>query len=250
MRIRKKVMASVLAAAIMAAQCTTAFAAPSSSSDGGSASSGSAAATQSTTAVTVTTTGVKTTGIVTSTTAGGSTIAVVVDTKTASGEEIRVNSNGEAVVGDKVVSFAKSEAATAGLPQNVVDTINNINGGKSLSTSVPVGYDLTERKPEDGKLNLDTRSAKGLNLDGYYALTGTHAIVTKNVNTGKVEDTATETVIYVPNLIEGLGNVAVLYYNNATNQWLLLPVIKIDPKSKLVYVTVTGSGTMTVVYKR
>lgn len=219
-------MIGFLVAAAMTAQCTTAFAARSSQSSD-SEPSYSSSTTQSATSVVVNSSGVKTTGVVTSTNAGGSTIAVAVDIKTDSGITIKVNSKGEAVVGDKIVAFAKAEAATAGLSEDVVNVINDINSGKKLS---------------DLKI--------GLNLNGYNALTGTHALVTKNVADGKVNDTATETVIYVPNLIEGIENVAVLYYDNATGKWLLLPAAKIDTKSKLVYFTATGSGTLSVVYKK
>lgn len=249
MKMRKKAMIGFLVAAAMTAQCTTAFAAQSSQSSDNEPSY-SSSTTQSSTSVVVNSSGVKTTGVVTSTNAGGSTIAVAVDVKTDSGITIKVNSKGEAVVGDKVVTFAKAEAATAGLSENVVNVIKDINSGKKLSDLKISGYNLSTRKKEDGKLNLDVKGASSLNLTGYNALTGTHALVTKNVTDGKVKDTATETVIYVPNLIEGIENVAVLYYDNATGQWLLLPVTKIDTKSKLVYFTVTGSGTLSVVYKK
>ena len=86
-------------------------------------------------------------------------------------------------------------------------------------------------------------------MSGYNALTGTHAVVTKNAATGAVEDTATEVVLYVPNLVDGLGNVSILYYNNATGTWMVIPATQIDPVTKLVYATVPGSGTLSVVYK-
>lgn len=247
MKIRKKAMVSLLTAAAVAAQCTTAFAARSTQSSDSEPSYSSSSVQTST--VTVTSSGVKITGEVTSTTAGGSTIAVAVNTKTDSGTDIRVNGKGEAVIGDKTVTFAKGEAATAGLSQAVVNTIDGINSGKTLS-GIITGYDLTTRKKEDGTPNLDINGAPRLDLTGYNALTGTHALVTKNAATGSVKDTATETVIYVPNLIEGIGTVSVLYYDNVSGHWLLLPVTKIDAKSKLVYVTVTGSGTLSVVYKK
>lgn len=248
MKMKKKAIISLLVATAMTAQCTTAFGARSTQSSDSQPSYSSSSG-QTSTVVTVTSSGVKTTAEVTSTNAGGSTIAIAVNTKTASGVDITVNSKGEAVIDGKTVSFAKSEAATAGLSSAVVDTINSINGGKALS-EVVVGYDLTERTAENGTPDLDTSKAPRMNLRGYNALTGTHAIVTKNANTGKVEDTLTETVIYVPNLIEGLGTVSVLYYDNTTGKWLLLRPTKIDTRSKLVYVTVTGSGTASIVYKK
>lgn len=248
MKMRKKAIISLLTAAAVAAQCTTAFAARSTQSDDREPSYSSSSS-QTSTVVTVTSSGVKTTAEVTSTNAGGSTIAIAVNTKTASGVDVKVNSKGEAIIGGKTVSFAKSEAAEAGLSSTTVNTINNINGGKTLSDIV-VGYDLTERTTENGIVDFSTSNAPQMNLGGYNALTGTHALVTKNASTGKVEDTATETVIYVPNLIEGLGTVSVLYYDNVSGKWLLLRPTKIDTRSKLVYVTVPGSGTVSIVYKK
>lgn len=248
MKMRKKAIISLLTAAAVAAQCTTAFAARSTQSDDREPSYSSSSS-QTSTVVTVTSSGVKTTAEVTSTNAGGSTIAIAVNTKTASGASITVNSKGEAVIGGKTVSFAKSEAATAGLSSAAVNTINSINDGKTLSDIV-VGYDLTERTAEDGTTDFNTDNAPRMNLRGYNALTGTHAIVTRNAATGAVEDTATETVIYVPNLIEGLGTVSVLYYDNVAGKWLLLQPTTVDTRSKLVYVTVPGSGTVSIVYKK
>jgi len=249
---KRKLLAGVLLTAVIMAQATTAFArtnrsAGSNDSEPTSVDNRS----PSSTVVMVNADGVKTTGVTTSTGTNGSTIAVAVNTETNSGTRIRVNSDGEAVVGDKIVTFARGEAATAGLGSQVIETINAINSGKTLSDIIPPGYDLTDH-PEmivSGKAT-DVEKAPVLDLKGYNALTSTHALVTQNADTRTVNDTATETVIYVPNLIEGLGEVSVLYYDNATGRWLLLPVSKIDIKSKLVYVNVTGSGTLSVVYKR
>lgn len=177
--------------------------------------------------VTVNSDGVKTTETVTSTTRTGSTLAIAVEATTPSGKAISVNDRGEAVVGDTAIAFAKGDAATAGLPETVVNSINGINDGKNLNEVVS---------------NLD--------LKGYNALTGTHAIVTKDAVTGNVKDIPTEVALYVPNLVGDLGEVSILYYDNATGQWILLPVSRMDMQSKLVYTNVTGSGTLSVVYKK
>lgn len=89
-----------------------------------------------------------------------------------------------------------------------------------------------------------------MDVSGYNALTGTHAIVTKDAATGAVKDTAAEVSLYVPNLVEGLTNVEVLFYNNVTGQWTLLPALKVDPVTKTVAVNIPGSGTLSVVYKK
>ena len=225
---RKKYLAITLLASALAVQSIVpALASSSSSSDDNEpAYDVTVYDPNASTTVTVGENGVKTTGVGTSTSANGSSIAVVVETTTPSGTPITVNENGEAVIGNKIVGFAGGNAATAGLPAAVVDTINAINSGRTLSEVVT-----------------------GVDVSGYNALTGTHAVVTKNAATGAVEDTATEVVLYVPNLVDGLGNVSILYYNNATGTWMVIPAPQIDPVTKLVYATVPGSGTLSVVYK-
>lgn len=130
------------------------------------------------------------------------------------------------VVGDTAVSYATGVAATAGLPEAAVAAINGINEGKTLSDVV-----------------------KDVDVSGYKALTGTNAIITKDAATGTVKTGAVEVTLYVPNLVDGLQNVSVLFYDNVTGKWTLLPVTKVDPATKTVVTTVTGSGTYTVVYK-
>ena len=225
---RKKYLAITLLASALAVQSIVpALASSSSSSDDNEpAYDVTVYDPNASTTATVGENGVKTTGVGTSTSANGSSIAVVVETTTPSGTPITVNENGEAVIGNKIVGFAGGNAATAGLPAAVVDTINAINSGRTLSEVVT-----------------------GVDVSGYNALTGTHAVVTKNAATGAVEDTATEVVLYVPNLVDGLGNVSILYYNNATGTWMVIPATQIDPVTKLVYATVPGSGTLSVVYK-
>lgn len=228
---KKKCAAAIVLAAALAVQPMWAFASSSSSSSG---SDGSGSITSSTTntsknsntTVTVSSTGVKTTGATTSASPTGSTIGVAVDTVTTTGQQVTTNSKGQAVIGDTAVGFASSAAATAGLPENVVSAINEINAGKPL-----------------------TEAVQTLDLTGYNALTGTHAIITMDANTGAVKTGAVEVSLYVPNLVENLANVQVLFYDNATGQWQLIPAIKVDPVTKTVAVNVPGSGTLSVVYK-
>lgn len=248
---KKKLLTGMILAAMITAQITTAFAR--SNRSPGSSDSEPASATNvnpNSTSLIVNADGVKVTGVTTSTGQGGSVIAIAVNTTTESGQRIKINSRGEAVVGDKVVTFARGEAATAGLGASVVNDINGINSGRNLNEFIR-GFDLTSYQIPvvDGKIT-SLEKAPSLDLTGYNALTSTHAVVTQDASTKVVNDTMTETVIYVPNLIEGLGEVSVLYYDNATGHWLLLPINKMDVKSKLVYVNVTGSGTLSVVYKK
>lgn len=238
---KKRCITALALAAILAVQPLTVFAAGSISSGGGGGSSGSGGGSSSSggsessvtsglnnaAAVIVSSTGVKTTGATTSLSASGSTIGVVVDTVTTTGQPVTVNSRGEAVVGDVAIGFADGSSATAGLPPNVVTAIGGINSGKALNEVV-----------------------QGVDVNGYNALTGTHAIITKEAVTGAVKDVPTEVSLFVPNLVNGLTNVQILFYNNETGQWILLPALKVDPVTKTVAVNIPGSGTLSVVYKK
>lgn len=149
-----------------------------------------------------------------------------------SGQKVTTTTNGpvssgsSTVVGDTAISYATGEAATAGLPEAAVAAINGINAGTALSEVV-----------------------KDVDVTGYKALTGTNAVVTKDVTSGTVKTGAVEVTLYVPNLVDGLQNVSILFYDNVTGKWTLLPVTKVDPATKTVVTTITGSGTYTVVYK-
>lgn len=224
---KKKSLAIVMLASALAIQSFVAYGASSSSSDDNEPSYDTVKEEKSETEVTVNKDGVKTTGVTTDTSANGTSVGVVVDATMPSGKTVTVNERGEAVVGDVAIAFAKGAGATAGLPANTVAAINDINSGKALSEVI-----------------------KDVDLTGYNALTGTHAIVTKDAATGAIKDTPTEVALYVPNLVGDLGNVEILYYDNVSGKWTLLPAAKIDPVTKVVYVNVTGSGTLSVVYKK
>ena len=152
---------------------------------------------------------------------------MAVDTVTSTGQQVTVNSKGEAVIGDTAIGFAMGVAATAGLPNAVVSSIEAINAGQDLAT-VTTDVDLT----------------------GYSALTGTHAIITKDASTAAVKTGVVEVSLYVPNLLDSLEGVSVLFYDNATGRWVLLQPIRVDAAAKTVTVNVSGSGTLSVVYKR
>ena len=156
----------------------------------------------------------------------GNVLTLVTGTKTSTGIPIETNDKQEAVIGNMALSFATGVAETAGLPANVVAAINNINAGQTLSTV----------------LNSPA-------LEGYSALTSTRALVAKDAVTGEVKVATTEMTLYVPNLVQGLNNVSVLFYDNATNHWAVLPVVNIDWEKKMVSVNVIGSGTLSVIYK-
>lgn len=140
---------------------------------------------------------------------------------------VTVDSRGQAVVGDTALELVQGGGATVGLPEAVVNTINGINAGQTLSNVVP-----------------------GVDLTGYNALTGTHAIMTRVPGTATEKLGSAQTPLYVPNLIDGLGTVQVLYFNNHTGRWELLTPSSIDVASKTLWVTIPGSGTLSVVYRR
>ena len=59
-----------------------------------------------------------------------------------------------------------------------------------------------------------------------------------------------EVPMYIPNLVDGLGNVQVLFYNNLTGTWTVIQPTRIDTASKMLYFNIPNSGTVSVIYKR
>lgn len=241
---KKSLTALALAAALVAVPVTAWGAGSAEYSDGGSGSSYGSSQDYATT-VTVSTTGVKTTGATTSNNLGSS-IGVAVETTTSTGQQVTVNSKGEAVIGDTAVGFAMGTAATAGLPNEIVTEIGKINSGASLDEITPT-ISLVQYNAQTGQTDVLEQS---VGLSSYSALTGTHAIITKDASTAAVKTGAVEVSLYVPNLLDSLEGVSVLFYDNATGRWVLLQPIRVDAAAKTVTVNVSGSGTLSVVYKR
>lgn len=157
----------------------------------------------------------------------GNVLTLVTGIKTSAGVAVDVNDKGQAVIGDIALSFAEGEAATAGLPEDVVASINGINAGQPLRQAL--------------------NSAA---LDGYSALGTTRALLVRDAATEEEKVATTEVALYVPNLVQGLNHVSVLFYDNATNHWAVLPAASIDWETKIVSVNVIGSGTLSVIYKQ
>lgn len=146
-------------------------------------------------------------------------------TNTTDGKSL--TSNGAGVATENVAAaFAVGAAETAGLPETVVASINGINTGTDLATAVG---------------NPD--------LAGYSALTQTAAVVLQDTTTKTVANKETTVTLYIPNLIEGLQNVKILYYENATGLWKVVDPTAIDFSKKTVTFTMFGSGTVTVIHK-
>ena len=120
-----------------------------------------------------------------------------------------------------------AESAVSGLPETVVSTINAINTGTGLA-----------------------EAGTGLDLSGYNALVGTTAVMTYQAGTRVEKTGATNMPVYVPNLVEGLGTVQVLFYNNMTSKWELITPTSVDVAKKMIHVTIPNSGTFSVIYKR
>ena len=222
---RKKIATIVLTTALAASQAVCTYAAGSAGTDpvinSGSSSDGSSYDS-----------GVKT-GTTTSSTSAtksgqGNNVVQIGVGQTSSGAQVETNSRGQAVVGNTALEFVQDSGnAVAGLPESVVSAINGINSGRPLSEAVP-----------------------GVDLTGYNALIGTHAIMIKDAATNTEKTGLVEVPLYVPNLIGGLGDVEVLFYNNMTGIWQLIKPTRVDAESKMLWFGVPGSGTLSIVYKK
>ena len=160
---------------------------------------------------------------------GQGTNAVGIGVGQAVGETtVTKNSRGQAVVGNTALEFVQgSGGAVSGLPETVVNAINGINSGLPLNQVI-----------------------SDVDLTGYNALVGTHAIVTKDAVTNAEKAGPVEVPLYVPNLVDGLGEVQVLFYNNLTGTWTVIQPSRIDAASKMIWFNIPNSGTLSVIYKR
>ncbi len=146
-------------------------------------------------------------------------------TTTEDGKSLTTNGAGSNTESVSAV-FAVGHAETAGLPETVVSSINSINAGTDLAAAVG---------------NPD--------LAGYAALTKTAAVVLQDAATKGVANKEATVTLYIPNLIEGLQNVKILYYENATGLWKVVDPAAIDFSKKTVTFTMFGSGTVTVIHQ-
>ena len=160
----------------------------------------------------------------TSTSASGGPAAAQDQVQLTNSQGVRTSATS---VQDTNVSIVVGDAATAGLPSNIVSEINQINAGAVLNTIIT-----------------------DVDLNGYNTLTTTNALVTTDSTTNAVKTGTVQVPVYVPNLTDGLGTIEVLFYDNATGRWTLIPVSSIDIANKTIYVNFTGSGTFSVVYKK
>ena len=129
--------------------------------------------------------------------------------------------------GTKLTFSLGGDASMMDLPQEVVDQIAAINTGE----------------PPAGAVGMDE-------LKSFYALIATHTIIGKDAETGEEVTGSGKLTFYVPNLLEGLEDVSVLFYDKAAGQWEILPVEQLDTEARTVSVMLTGSGVLTVIYRR
>lgn len=209
---RKRCTGLLLAMALIAAQSVTALAAGSVS--GGSSGGGDGHSVGSSSSTT------------SGTTSGDNASQSAASNGFASGSNVSAGSS-SASVGSKSLSFATGEAATAGLPGTAVNAINAINQGKELSSAV-----------------------SGVNVEGCAALTETKAIVVADAETQQVTTGKVEVNLYVANLVNGLKEVQILFYDNATNTWSVIVPTKVDFATKQLSFDINGSGTYSVIYKK
>ena len=130
-----------------------------------------------------------------------------------------VNNGGGAA--SSSVSFATDNNALreAGLSWDLIDKINTINAGtealyRTIGTTNMVGY--APLAPVQTAL-----AGNGVSLN-----------------------------LYVPNLVEGLNDVQILYYNQATKAWELMAPTSINYATKEVTVNLSGTTPFTIVYKK
>lgn len=149
-------------------------------------------------------------------------------TQETSPQEASQTSGGDSQEAGVELAFSMGgDASTIGIPQDALEQVAAINAGEPPADAVGL----------EG-------------LEGYYALIATHTIIGKDEETGKEVTGSGELTFYVPNLLEGLEDVSVLFYDRAAGQWEILPVEQMDTAAKTVSVVLTGSGILTVIYRR
>ena len=129
--------------------------------------------------------------------------------------------------GTKLAFSLGGDPSGMGFPQEVINQIAAINAGEPPASAV--GMD---------------------ELKSFYALIATHTIIGKDAETGEEVTGSGKLTFYVPNLLEGLEDVSVLFYDKAAGQWEVLPVQQMDTEARTVSVMLTGSGVLTVIYRR
>lgn len=173
-------------------------------------------------------TGSEGTGITGAATGSGVLVGGSTTGGTATGGTAGGGSAGNSItVGNTEVRFASNEEVKESFSQTVVETINTINSGttplyRAIGTPETVGYNPL--------IPVQT------------------LVVTDAATQTKLEEKVTVS-LYVPNLVEGLNDVQLLYYNTVTKKWEFMAPLAIDYATKQVTVTLGSDTAFTVVYK-
>lgn len=138
----------------------------------------------------------------------GTTIALVAD-----GVNTVADDAGNAVVNDVYVNIVSGAAETAGLPQEVVDTIKSLNAGADVAA---------------------------VGLTGYTGVGGTRAVIAKN----EAGTDAPAQISMKVDALVGAAGAAVVYYNNNTGRWEVGNILSFDAATGIVTFVVPGSVTV------
>ena len=202
----------------------------SSSSSSGSIVAGSGSSViQKPTQVTVDANGVQTTGAGTVVNSeNGTIIAVPSNGVNAAGQAVTSDANGNTVIRDQatgssvtvvVGKTADGKNSTAGLSQQTISQFEAIDTTKSMAGVLPeaAGYTVQEN----------------INLNVYDTATGAAVVGTQIV---PIKWTGLTQAMNAENLMVG-------YYDNATGQYILVPIVAIDYATQTINIRVNGSGT-------
>jgi hypothetical protein len=207
----KKAIKALALAAVLTAMPVAAFAAGSTGTSTtdysiGNAGGGGSSTTSVSNAGTTPGSTIETVTTTTVTTASGKKVTVQAATTNSSGVTSGMVDNGSGA------TVATGNAATAGLPENVVETINAVNNG-------------------------DISNIPGIDTTGLSAYGSTVAV--------RAEAGNQAVSIYVSEL-PASGVVKIAFYNNYTQTWSLIDAI-VDPETNIVTFEAPISGTAVVV---
>lgn len=152
--------------------------------------------------------------------------------------------------------------ASDGMPRTTAETQEdgreNSESGEGKKTEFIMAGSLPETLPEEARHAVEEinagrplAEATGMKeLEGYYALTKTNTVIAEDPESGEMNEEGGVLKLYVPNLLEGLQDVSVLFCGSADGRWQIIPVEEMDPQGKRVTVTLPGSGVVTTIYKK
>ena len=157
---------------------------------------------------------------------GDTAVGITISNGTATGS-VPGNSGAAISLGDITVRFATNEENKESFPWNVVETINTINAGttplyRAIGTPDTVGYN---------------------------PLIPVQTLIAEDAATQAKRTDSVTVTLYVPNLMENLNNVQILYYNEETKMWEFVAPSAVDFATKQISMTLKGNTPFTVVYK-